>query len=203
MSDLIYKIVENEQELRGSDEVRRQVFSGEQGIAEELVFENSGSDGAFDVIVKDGETVIGTARVAFPEENAAKIERMAVLPQYRRKGVGQNILSFLHEELKSRGIIRVILHAQFQVADFYTSCGFKKIGPPFAEAGIKHIKMELNYPDSPPKEKSRIQEIEEKIADLKARWPTHSVPPHMWQQLEELEEELEKARKDADTNESH
>jgi len=25
----------------------------------------------------------------------------------------------------------------------------------------------------------------------------------MWQQLEELEEELEKARKDADTNESH
>jgi len=41
----------------------------------------------------------------------------------------------------------------------------------------------------------RIQEIEEKIADLKARWPAHSVPPSMWQELEELEEELERAKK--------
>ena len=41
----------------------------------------------------------------------------------------------------------------------------------------------------------RVREIEEKIADLKARWPAHSVPPLMWQQLEELEDELEKAQK--------
>ena len=40
----------------------------------------------------------------------------------------------------------------------------------------------------------KIREIEGKIADLKARWPAHSVPPSMWQQLEELEGELEKAR---------
>ncbi len=41
----------------------------------------------------------------------------------------------------------------------------------------------------------RVKEIEEKIADLKARWPAHSVPPRMWQELEELEDELKKARK--------
>jgi hypothetical protein len=40
----------------------------------------------------------------------------------------------------------------------------------------------------------KIKEIEEKIADLKARWPAHSVPPRMWQELEELEEALKKAR---------
>ena len=39
----------------------------------------------------------------------------------------------------------------------------------------------------------KVREIEEKIADLKARWPAHSVPPSMWQKLEELEDELEKA----------
>ena len=44
----------------------------------------------------------------------------------------------------------------------------------------------------------RIREIEKEIADLKARWPAHSVPPSMWQQLEELEEKLEQARRDAD-----
>ena len=38
------------------------------------------------------------------------------------------------------------------------------------------------------------KELEEKIAELKTRWPAHSVPPSMWQQLEELEDELEKAK---------
>ena len=40
----------------------------------------------------------------------------------------------------------------------------------------------------------KVRELEEKIADLKARWPAHSVSPSMWQRLEELEDELEKAR---------
>jgi hypothetical protein len=43
--------------------------------------------------------------------------------------------------------------------------------------------------------KDKVREIEDKIADLKARWPAHSVPPPMWQQLEELEEELEEAKR--------
>jgi hypothetical protein len=42
----------------------------------------------------------------------------------------------------------------------------------------------------------RIKELEDKLADLKARWPAHSVPPSMWQELEKLEEELEKVRQE-------
>jgi len=41
---------------------------------------------------------------------------------------------------------------------------------------------------------TRIRELEERIAELKRRIPPHSVPPAMFQELEELEEELEKAR---------
>ncbi len=40
----------------------------------------------------------------------------------------------------------------------------------------------------------KIKEIEEKIADLKSRWPAHSVPLSMWQQLEDLEIALEAAK---------
>ena len=50
-------------------------------------------------------------------------------------------------------------------------------------------------------ETERIREIEQKIADLKTRWPAHSVPPSMWQELEDLEEELAKAKKDSDIHE--
>ncbi len=42
----------------------------------------------------------------------------------------------------------------------------------------------------------REKELEAKLADLKGRWPAHSVPPSMWHELEELEEELEKVRRE-------
>ncbi len=41
---------------------------------------------------------------------------------------------------------------------------------------------------------TRIEELERRIADLKARLPKHSVPPAMIMELEELEEELARAR---------
>ena len=40
--------------------------------------------------------------------------------------------------------------------------------------------------------KERIKELERQIAELKSRWPAHSVPPAMFQQFEDLEEELER-----------
>ena len=40
----------------------------------------------------------------------------------------------------------------------------------------------------------KVRAIEEKIADLKGRWPKHSVRPHMLQELEELEAQLEAAK---------
>ena len=36
----------------------------------------------------------------------------------------------------------------------------------------------------------RIQELEEKVADLKKRWPPHSVPAALLQELDDLEDEL-------------
>jgi hypothetical protein len=40
----------------------------------------------------------------------------------------------------------------------------------------------------------KVKEIEAKIAELRRRWPAHSVPPHMWEELEQLETDLEEAR---------
>ena len=43
----------------------------------------------------------------------------------------------------------------------------------------------------------RIEELEARIADLNARLPKHSVPTSMLIELDELEEELEQARAEA------
>ncbi len=41
---------------------------------------------------------------------------------------------------------------------------------------------------------AKIKELEQRIADLKARLPKHSTPPAMLIELEELEEELERIK---------
>jgi hypothetical protein len=43
----------------------------------------------------------------------------------------------------------------------------------------------------------RIDELKKQISELKSQWPKHTVPPGMIQQLDDLEEELERElRKD-------
>ena len=40
----------------------------------------------------------------------------------------------------------------------------------------------------------RLAELERRLSDLKARLPAHSVPPAMFLEMEELEEELARLR---------
>ncbi len=145
MKGLIYKLTENSRERSGADAVKRQVFVAEQGIATAAVFGNSGNGEELNMVVKDGETVIGTARVIFPAANTAKIERMAVLKNFRHQGIGRDIMAFLRGELKRRQIKRAYLHAQHTVIDFYKACGFHETGEPFFEVGINHVRMEAEY----------------------------------------------------------
>ena len=141
MDTVICKLVTSDEELREAFAVRRQVFVEEQGVTEDEEYDGLDSE-ALQIVVKDGERVIGTARVQFPAANEAKIERMAVLKPFRNKGIGSRIMDFLHKELKNRQVEQVVLHAQYPVIAFYRSCGFKETGSPFREAGIKHIKMQ-------------------------------------------------------------
>lgn len=47
---------------------------------------------------------------------------------------------------------------------------------------------------SPEELKSKLNQLDQELADLKARWPAHSVKPVHLQQLEELEEEIQLIR---------
>jgi len=140
MSKFSYKMVTGDVELQEAYEVRRQVFVREQGISEDLVFDEHDRE-ALHMVVKDGERVIGSARVQFLAGNQAKLERMAVLKRYRRKGIGKEMLLFLDAVWKDKQVQQVIIHAQLEVVPFYKLCGFDELGLPFREAGIEHIKM--------------------------------------------------------------
>ncbi|MEK7303034.1 MAG: GNAT family N-acetyltransferase, partial [Pseudomonadota bacterium] len=81
----------------------------------------------------------GTARL-LPDGH---IGRMAVLREWRGKGVGSAMLQRILEESSHRGMQKAMLNAQMAAIKFYEKFGFQVSGEEFMEAGIPHIKMIL------------------------------------------------------------
>lgn len=132
----------------GSDEaiiemahaVRRRVFIDEQGVSEAV--EMDGRDqAATHVVLTDGSTPVATARLRLPEETIAKIERVAVVPDYRGEGLGGRVMAIAESTAVDRGATNALLHAQVRVREFYDRLGYEAVGEPFDEAGIPHVEM--------------------------------------------------------------
>ena len=119
--------------------VRETVFVEEQKVPLELEWDewDELSDHA---IALDAEgDPIGTARL-LPD---GRIGRMAVLKEWRRRGVGGALLVALLERARSRSMTRSVLHAQTHATAFYRRFGFSERGEEFLEAGIRHVEMTL------------------------------------------------------------
>ena len=80
---------------------------------------------------------IGTGRLT-PEH---KIGRMAVLSEWRGRGVGDALLVALLDQARSLGWTEVSLNAQVSAEAFYARHGFTPYGERFMEAGIEHQAM--------------------------------------------------------------
>jgi predicted GNAT family N-acyltransferase len=141
MRTLSIGIVETDTELAEVFAVRSKVFVEEQVVSGREEFDGEDSE-ALHIAARAVSRVVGVARVRFLTPAEAKLERMAVLEPYRRWGIGTRIVAFVVEDLKRRGVTKVVLHAQSQALEFYTACGFSVTGPKFYEAGIEHVPME-------------------------------------------------------------
>jgi predicted GNAT family N-acyltransferase len=133
--------------------VREAVFIAEQQIPEDLEFDEMDPH-CHHVIARDfRHRPIGTGRLT-PE---GKIGRMAVIREWRNRGVGRSLLQALVEKAIKSGWTEVGVNAQVSVMDFYEKAGFIKKGAVFIEAGIPHQTMQLLLPTlapslrSPPK----------------------------------------------------
>ncbi|GAB3384126.1 GNAT family N-acetyltransferase [Lysobacter fragariae] len=117
--------------------VREAVFVQEQGVPLELEWDELDPQ-CHHVLARDGEgRPIGTGRLT-PEH---KIGRMAVLADWRGRGVGDALLFALIEQARKLGWHELSLHAQVSAIGFYARHGFLPYGPRFEEAGIDHQSM--------------------------------------------------------------
>jgi predicted GNAT family N-acyltransferase len=119
--------------------VRKRVFQDEQGVETELDFDGR-DDSADHFIAYDAGNAIGAARVIYLD-GGAKIQRVAVLKDYRGKNIGNIIMRAILDFLKYKNINHIYLESQTHAVDFYKKLGFVVVGEEFVEADIPHVKM--------------------------------------------------------------
>ena len=139
--ELICKLVETDSELKAAHDVRRTVFVIGQNVPPEIEWDEF-EDSALHMICRLDNTVVGTGRITF-FGSRAKIERVAVLKEFRLRGIGRKIMEFLVDECKKKNARYIYAHVQMQAYDFYEKMGFCEVGETFDEAGINHVKMVL------------------------------------------------------------
>lgn len=138
-NNITVKKVTSDTDLQKAFTVRRVVFVEEQNCPPELEWENEDVSIHFLALV-DGIPA-GASRWR-KTENGYKLERFAVLKEFRGIGVGQELVKAVLADLP-RDADYVYLNAQLDAMGLYSKFGFKKVGEQFEEAGIQHFKMEL------------------------------------------------------------
>ena len=131
------KIVENGDEFQTCISIRRQVFILGQNISADIEMDDDHID-ATHVLATIADEPVGTARwrnIDF----GVKLERFAVVEDYRNFGVGKALVLFVLNALKNEKFI--YLNAQESVICFYEKLGFTPFGDRFIEAEIPHQKM--------------------------------------------------------------
>jgi len=116
--------------------IRFTVFCEEQGVPREIELDEHDTR-SIHAIAYEGSHAVGTARL-LPDGH---IGRMAVLKDWRGRGIGALMLTRLMERAKERGDRELILSAQIHAVPFYRAHGFIAHGDEYMEAGIRHLEM--------------------------------------------------------------
>ena len=147
MTELKFKKIKTKSELEISFRIRTLVFCDEQKISKEIEFDNLDHLCEHFLVYKE-ETPIATGRVRLKDNNLYKIERVAVLSDYRRSKVGSLLIREIIKIYSDLKDTKIILHSQLAVEKFYRNLNFSAYGEQFLEDGIPHIAMVFNKQNS-------------------------------------------------------
>jgi len=119
--------------------IRRRVFVEEEGVDPNLEYDQE-KEAHHYLLLLSGKA-LATARWR-ETEKGIKLERFAVLPEFRNRGLGGIILKEVINDVVPLGKA-VYLHSQLRAVPFYERHGFVKEGNIFYEAGMGHYYMKL------------------------------------------------------------
>ena len=122
--------------------LRLEVFVNEQGVPEELEIDELDLTAQHFIAINDNH-IAGTLRLVF-KGKIAKLGRLAVAKQERKKGIATQLIKNAEQFCQQRHIDKIRLGAQVSVKAFYRKLGYREEGEIFMDAGIPHIYMLKN-----------------------------------------------------------
>jgi predicted GNAT family N-acyltransferase len=120
------RLIRNDDEYKDILEIRNTVFIKEQNVPKNIEFDGLDKESVH-VLVKLDKKTIGCARIR-SIDGKMKLERIAILKEYRNKGFGKRLMQYLISYCEARNATEIIIHAQYHLKRFYV-------------ADIKHIEM--------------------------------------------------------------
>lgn len=120
--------------------IRYKVFVDEQKVPADLEideFENS----SLHLVVYDVNKPIATARIYALTDDTYKVQRVAVLKEYRTRGIGKKLMEEIERKAKILQAIKLTLGSQNTAIPFYEKLGYTISSAEFMDAGIPHHSM--------------------------------------------------------------
>jgi predicted GNAT family N-acyltransferase len=151
MDGLDVRLVTTTEDMRNALSVRRRVFIEEQQVPESEEIDHHDADPAtvftcLHVLACIDGRPVATGRLLLGEPDGMHIGRVAVLAEYRRKGIGRAVMLALHDLARFRNARCVTLAAQLHAIPFYERLGYVARGPVFLDANIEHRWMDRDLP---------------------------------------------------------
>ncbi|WP_445148104.1 GNAT family N-acetyltransferase [Baekduia sp. Peel2402] len=147
MSSAGIRTATSPEDVRAAMDIRRAVFVQEQGIAEAEEYDDRDAEAEHLLVVEDDAagTPIATCRVFVDDGRAdgtARLGRLAVLPQARRRGLASRMIEACEERARAAGARRMVLDAQVSAMPLYERSGYTAEGEDFDDgSGIPHRTM--------------------------------------------------------------
>lgn len=120
--------------------IRHKVFVEEQKVPQDLEIDELEKQ-TLHVVLYDKQKPIATARIYDLENGLFKVQRVAVLKEYRGQGFGAQLMQEVADKVRSLTGSKLTLGSQNTAIPFYESIGYKIASEEFMDAGIPHHTM--------------------------------------------------------------
>ncbi|KXA90251.1 hypothetical protein AKJ57_04295 [candidate division MSBL1 archaeon SCGC-AAA259A05] len=97
--------------------------------------------------------IVGVAALNIENKEVGKVRWVHVLPEYRKQGIGTNLMRHVERKAKSRGIeklaVQYVHNKAYWARNFYSDLGYKKerkVSHPQGQCFIYEKEIEENKP---------------------------------------------------------
>ena len=118
--------------------IRTDVFVEEQGFVVEFDDDDANSK---HIVLYDGDVPVAVCRIIPGEDGECHIGRIAVVREYRGKGIGSAVVTEAEDVARSMGFRESLLSAQVRAKGFYETLGYEPFGDEYLDEYCPHVMM--------------------------------------------------------------